>query len=222
MSLLIIDPFRFGAPFASLYQSLAPLTVIRKQHTVEWFSGKALDSILKYTNIQNSPETGMGDAIDGGYRLVTGSGNLDRCSIGTNGIIHYSETASIIIINARHVSTNVQTALGFNSNVDANPVGGSDIAWFEDDTVATFVELRTHDRTTTNIVATDISSGVTTLTNWKVECLSSTVEGTLDGILKATSSSNLPQGGMAPMFWIRARGTGGKEAKITFWEAFNK
>ena len=226
MSQLIINPFRFGvapAPeFASLYESFNPLTTINKQHVVEWFSGKALDSIWQYNNLLNSPEAGMADDIDGGYKIVTGSNSLDKGSLGNNGIIHYSEIASVMIFNARHVSSgSIQTGIGFNSSTTANPIVGNDLAFIADDTNTTFIQLQTHDRTNTTQVNTDVSSNRTILTNYKVECFSAKVEATIDGILKATSTTDLPIGGMGLMFLLRTRTSVAKEARITYWEALN-
>lgn len=219
MSLFLINPFRFGvvAPeFASLYESFDPLTVIRKQHFLEWFSGQAIDSI--WTLTESGTGTGiMDDAVNEGWKYTTGAFNTNNGKLEFNGIGHYLETACVVIWVAR----TEETALYISNWGLVNAVALNHLAyWAGDPNTNANWHVWTKDGASDSNTASDVADD-TNFHNFKIEMNSSNCLGTLDGILKVTKSTNRPAAALEPFFRMQTRTGAAKTAHVRFCEAYN-
>jgi len=219
MSQLIINPFRFGvvAPeFASLYESFDPLTVIRKQHFVEWFSGKALDSIWT-THVVVAGSGVMVDAINGGYELECVGVNANF-NIDFNSISHYdlaNACVCIAVCKRQTTGTNHNAIIGFKEVFN----GSGDDMVFRNATQVSFTQLQNDDGTGVSNV--DTTTAVhTNETVIKLIRSGSKTELFEEGILKATNTSKVPNGPSQPSVHIFGA-SGTAQFRVRFYEAFN-
>ena len=205
--------------YDSMYESRSELTVIQKQHFVEWFSGSALDSIWNFTNVTGTGSGAMSDAVDGGYVITSGGTTGDRQQINFNDKRQYSQTGSVIIGICQRISaTSAQTKFGlFNTGLTDADLNR---AYVENSTSQSYYRLLTGDGSTASGTVTDITPDEITRSH-KIECGSANIKLTIDGVLKVTKTTNRPAAILQPVYHSRCIATGARTARITYCEAYN-
>ena len=214
----LINPFisfpALADVFASLYESFQDLTTVQKQHFVEWFSGKALDSIWTFGD-QGGGTSGMVDAIDGGYFVDSGAG---FAWIAFNDKRQYSQTGSVIIMVLRDVNdANGDERWGFVRTASAD--GLIEKAYINSLPAQANFQLNTDNggaqtATATSIVVDNVYHV------FKVECKASSVEASIAGVLEATSTTTLPDQPLQPRIATRADLPAGR-SEVRYLEAYN-
>lgn len=203
--------------FDSVYQILTPLTTVKKQWFLEWFSGTDLKAYWTKNNVQGTNTFQMADVVDGGFEIITGASANDDGSISFNDKRHYAFDASIIIFVMQQITAASYRCLaGFS---DSNNLPSGDSAYIDNNTDFTNYRLLTF-----NGGGTALSLGVATDQlehSFKVETKVSSVEGSMDGVLKGTNSTNLPDVKMQPVFQEKTLTTAAKTGRIRYLEAFN-
>jgi len=223
-SLNLVNPFRFGivpTEFASLYESFQDLTVLQKQHFIEWFSGDALDTIWTQTNITGTGTFAMVDAIDEGFSIRTDSIADAMSEINFNNKRHYKHDASIIIMvakNNRLVSGDNRLGLAGDIGINS-PLNTAYVVTHSTGTQN--FQLSTKDATTASLqdssVAPDALFHV-----FKIECGSVDIKLTIEGVLEVTKTTNRPTAKMQPALFVSTGGAGGvNEGRLRYLEAFN-
>lgn len=209
MTPMIMNPFRFGsasAEYASMYESRSELTVIQKQHFVEWFSGSVLDSIWTEHSITGSGIFAMSDTIDGGFTVGVDNNNNQISWIAFNDKRQYEPTGSVFIAvvkRAGAVDTN-EYRTGLRNF--ATTSSSFESAYAKNQKVAANISLVTGDAS----ADTETASTVAVSTNYnsiKLELGSSNVKETIDGVLEVTKTTNRPTAKLQPFFGMLNGGT---------------
>jgi len=200
----------------SIYEHLFALTTIMKQRVVDNFDGDTLNERWATRDITGTGTFAMLDEVDGGFRITTGVNTSDSSSIWFNSIDHYDHNASVVIWVSRRATIGF-TAAGLSNNKFDTSSHATNI---QDDTGDTNKEFITVDAS----AATSTSTGVaidTIFTGYKIICGASTYTAFVNGIQRATNSTNLPNAGMSPHVNVFARGAGSRIVDIRYYEAFN-
>ena len=202
--------------FASLYEAFNPLTTVAKQHFIEWFSGSVLDSIWNQRNTNGVGTYAMVDAVDEGFSITTGTSTSNASDIDMNDIRHYSEDNYVCISIFRRVTTlSIVQQISVNNGATFNHY-----VLVQDDTINTFYDLFTKDGTTPSAQDSDIAIDAT-FHSHKIELNGTNARLDIDGVLKVTKTTNLPVAALQPAFRVFARGTGGKEGRFRYIEAYS-
>ena len=200
----------------SLIDQIVPAGVIPLSHVVDNFNGDALNE--RWT--ENATGGGSGAMLDeenGGYRLTTsssGSGNSRR--IHFNGINHYSQTGAVIIGVVRRNDAVSRLITGFAGSGagTANTVG------LYNDAAATFMSLKN----VKSFSASTVNTSIGIHTNWteyKVGVRSTSTVMSLDGVLEATNTGQLPDFDFEPQFYGNNSEAAEKRFDIRYMEAYN-
>ena len=174
----------------SIYDQLNAYGTVAKQRFVENFSGSALDTDRWATNHTLSGTSNMSDTVNGGVALSTGVTNASVSAIDFNDIRQYSPTGSVMILVAQRDNDN-QYSECYLRNTDIRG-SNTDYAEIYHRIDSANIRLQTRDNAGSS---TNVDTGVARNVNemlYKLECLASTCELSLDGVLKATSGTNLP------------------------------
>ena len=212
--------------YASMYQSRSKLTTVKKQHMVEWFSGKELDT--ERWILQNNtalPTVAMQDSVDGGL-LITNTGTGYGGSITFNNKRQYggSGVNCTCIMVLKNTTADGLTYAGFDRNgapsTSNGGMGANSTAVIEMGASTKFNLVVTNagsgwDRTATSIATADA--------NWhavKIDVKTSDVDLTVDGTLEATRTGVRPSTTMQPS--ITGRNAGANATTyIRYMEAYN-
>jgi|TARA_B110000438_G_scaffold300263_1_gene352253 hypothetical protein len=212
--------------YETMYESRSALTTVQKQHMVEWFAGKELDTdrwILQ--NNTALPTVAMQDSVDGGL-LITNTGTGYGGSVTFNNKRQYggSGVNCTCIMVLKNTTANGLTYAGFDRNgapsTSNGGMGANSTAVIEMGASTYF-----------NLVVTDAGSGwdrtatsiATADANWhavKIDVKTSDVDLTVDGTLEATRTGVRPSTTMQPS--ITGRNAGANATTyIRYFEAYN-
>ena len=204
--------------FASVYEILTPLTTVKKQWFVEWFSGSVLKAYWTKNNVQGTNTFQMADVVDGGFEIITGASANDDGSISFNDKRQYDFNASVIIFVMQQITAAAYRCLaGF---ADSNNLPSGDSAYIDNNTSFTNYRLLTFRLGS----GTASSLGVAIdqlLHSFKVETKAASVVGSIDGVIGATNTTNLPDVKLQPAFEEKTLTTASKTGRIRYLEAFN-
>ncbi len=165
----------------SIYDQLNASGTVAKQRFVETFSGDALD-----TDRWTSPTTGaMADEVDGGYEISSGS-------IDFNDINQFAHNGCVAICLMKRAGTG-NSYWGLMDTSSA-----SHRAQVFEGTSNTYTQLRTKDGTTLEVTDTNVAVN-TNWNNYKLELDGSSVKLNINGVLKATNSTNIPSVALQPV-----------------------
>ena len=209
--------------YASMYQSRSKLTTVKKQHMVEWFSGKELDT--ERWILQNNtalPTVAMQDSVDGGL-LMTNTGTGAGGSITFNNKRQYGGSGNctcIMVLKSTGGNTGL-TYAGFDRNgAPSSSASSNSTAVIEMGASTKFNLVVTNAgygwaRTATSIPTADA--------NWhdvKIDVKASDVDLTIDGTLEATRTGVRPTTSMQPCVTGRNAGSSAT-THIRYMECFN-
>lgn len=210
--------------YDSMYESRSALTTVQKQHFVEWFSGKALNSIWDKTVVGSSTGA-MDDSIDGGYLITTGTVNDDLVQLDFNDINQYAHGGSEVIAvwkGGKSGTTFENISVGLMSATYAL-TGVNQAGWVLDNAVSS----------NTYFMKCGNASGVQYLwtsvpydTNFHVfksSLSASGMTGSLDDVVTGTQTSNLPTGSMQPHIHRQYKSNDGvaRILNIRYMECYN-
>lgn len=205
--------------FDSVHEILTPLTTLRKTKFWDWFDGDDLRSWWSKVNVNGTNTFAMDDAVDGGFKIVTGAVNNNRGTIWFNDINHYSPTASIVIFITKFDNSVSNYEAGLSATNDPDAVIDDKILVRALTTVS-FFHLFSSEGTTESTIDSDIARDAV-FHGFKIENLVSSAKLFIDGIEKVTKTTNLPDAKIQPAFEIRTRDATTAQANIRYFEAFN-
>lgn len=199
----------------SLYEHLFLLTTIMKQKIVERFSGDALDERWRKGASTGSHDGFMDDVIDGGYFIKSQDSLASALAfIDFNNIRQYNFQDSIVIGVTKARASSL-LLMGFHNNLFSNSVR------LQFSASSSFMFIRSHDGTTSSDTNTDLVPDTNEHLG-KIETSSANAKLTIDGVLKATHTTNLPNAKMQPLVGGGADTTGiDRGTNVRYLEAFN-
>jgi hypothetical protein len=208
--------------FDSVLDMVSPVGEIKKSWFIEWFNGLSLKLYWDQNSILGAPVFAMAFGIDNGFRISHGAVDPTQGSIiAGNTERHFDNTACVMESVQRRVEVNGRTEVGFANRTDGNLANTPDEAMVvQDQSSLTFKRLIT----ITNVSTTAVNTTVAVDTNFfrsRQELFSARAELRINGILEATSSSNLPLAKLYAGMKQTNIGANIGESQIRFMEAFN-
>jgi len=205
----------------SLYEQLYSPTEIAKQRFVEHFTGDVLDDRWAAENISGSPTIAMSDAINGGFEIIGTTAGDDEL-IDFNDIRQYDETACIVIVQMQLPTTSACRGRVGVKNTTADLTSSRQHVTFQLDPTSgglAFLHASGGGSTSGNIktVGTQFHDTVTC----QLAMLASTIEGSIDGELLVTRSTNIPTVPMQPYARLIADTTATNTVRIKYFEVYN-
>jgi hypothetical protein len=161
----------------------------------------------------------MVDDVDGGY-AITPAGVLDAGAITFNDKRQYSYNSSVCIAVCNKIDVGGRYRVGLSED--------ETLATTYNDTAHCFdgasgnIYLQTANGTAGNDTASDVTANTTTVHGIKIETKSSSVELSIDGVLKVTNTTYLPLTKLQPVFLARGGGgSGNQKSAIRYMECYN-
>ena len=208
-----------------MYESFNDLTTVNKQHFVEWFCGNTLRTdTWGTTNVQGSGTFSMVNSVDGGFSVKAGTSNNDETELDFGGsgseVRPYSHTGSVCIF----VTKAIDSGNGYwTNNVGfTNTVGlGNDYACMQNQDSDPYFSLISKDTSFNRG-----NSSVSIDNDWhcfKLECTSTHLKLTIDGVLEVNKTANRPTAKLMPVFNVQTQAADddGGEGHIRYMECYN-
>ncbi len=208
----------------SLYEQLFPQTTVMKQRFVENFLGK-LGGVNERWNLleeTGTPFMDLSTQINRGIFMILNTPDF-RGVINFNNIRQFNEDGSVIIVNGSRITVadELQWIFGLINTNGAIEAGGSGFAAGANDSDNTFKRLTSSDGTGITGVDTSIAIDDDVQTTWKLELQASNLLLSLDGVLEAEKTDELPTDKLQPAMQGRSRGFGTKTCYFGYCEAYN-
>ena len=192
-----------------------------KQHFIEWFSGKQLPSYWTLTQIVATCTATMADSVDGGMLFQTDSGSGspsaylsfdDKCQYNPSGF-------GFISVCKKGSDNNIGIKGGIGSDDGAaNPAAA---VFMVEGTLATYRTLQTRNGGSETETATTTAVSQTEFA-YKLEGTGSAANLSLNGVLSATTGSNLSTTKCQPLLYIQSRSTAAvKNYNVRYLECYN-
>ena len=194
-----------------------------KQHFIEWFSGSAIDT-TRWTNTTQSGSgmsVVMNDLVDGGVRATsTGSGS-NWGQLNFNNKRPFSKTGSVFIGVCKRIGGTGVALIDFGMFGD-NLNGNAKQAVMRDYDNNTYKVLLTGAATASSETDSDIVTDFS-VHSYKIECTATPdVDLYIDGVLKVTKTTDLPNLDLQPGFKNFAQNSSGNAVcDISYIEAYN-
>ena len=211
--------------FPSVYEMTNPLTTVRKQHFWEYFSGATLNSRWTALTQTTSFTATMADEVDGGVLLTPNSGNNGGGTIAFADKRTFAHNGSVFICNAKRSSiTNFNnTPTGFSSTVRGDSAGNHVAVW-NMSTIGSRPNffLKTCNNSGQEEETQSTVSMDTSFHKFRLECKSSSVDGSIDGLTDITCTSKLPTIAMQPICGLQNGSSGTAHTmNVNYVEAYN-
>jgi len=197
-----------------------------KQHFIEWFSGKQIPSYWYLSQVGGSGSTFVGkDEVDGGMVMISGTGANNNSWWGFNAKNQYAHDGFVQIAVWRldptsngHTYNNAQCGM----SAQTNDTGANSVGWTIRKT-QTYIDFRTKNGSS----ATDGFINTTTpvdnnFHHTKIQANSaSSYDFSVDNVLSANRTTNLPQGAMSPFVKCDDSGQVPSALGIRYMECYN-
>jgi hypothetical protein len=220
LSINLINPYRFAGEteFDSMYESFNDLTTVNKQHMIEWFSGNALNTDRWNETVSlGGGSVAMNDLVNGGLAIKTGGGATDRYQIDFDDIRPFSPTGSVCIGVLKRVSSTMDTMMWLASSVTFN--ASSHILYADTSSGKKLIQVQGGGGSNATYSATDSNTDYTTV---KFECLTSSVQASINGVMEVDTTSNSPTEKLQPVFMSKSNSVATvKEMNVSYCEAYN-
>ncbi len=194
---------------------------VRKQHFWEWFSGATLNSRWTTGTGNGSPTYAMDNSADGGFKISLGATGNYRGQIHFNGINQYSPTSSVTIGVYKFGGTldDDEIDVGLSNSLDI-PLSLGDCALGGSREQSSFMYLTNSTGGTQTNTASTVASDINYHSH-KVECTTSNVQYSVDGVSAATNTTTRPTLKMQPYIGVRNNHPTTTSVNIRYFEAYN-
>ena len=194
---------------------------VRKQHFWEWFSGATLNNRWTTATGYGSPTYAMDNSADGGFKISLGATGNYRGQIHFNGINQYSPTSSVTIGVYKFGGTldDDEIDVGLSNSLDI-PLSLGDCALGGSREDSSFMYLTNSTGGTQTNTASTIASDINYHSH-KVECTTSNVQYSVDGVSAATNTTTRPTLKMQPYIGVRNNHPTTTSVNIRYFEAYN-
>ena len=188
------------------------------QRVVENFSGSVLDTDRwAYRDLAGIGSSGMSDSVNGGFFVKTAT-TTGTSQIDFNDIRQFSHTGSVFIgVLQKVTATNALLDSGLITGITHTDTNTASV---NIDTRQTYIRLNTGDASANTRTDTDVAIH-SNMTSVKIECKAGDIELSLDGVLKATKTTNRPTLKMQPYFRPTTLSTPLTEGDIRYMECYN-
>lgn len=206
--------------YSSVYEHLnGGFTTVMKQRFVDEFSGsdeQIEDSGRAWTKHTTGSGTyTMGTTADSGLLMTTGSSTSDQNCIDFGGINQFSNTGCECIYVGRPVESSSRS---FTFGLAEDNSGANATLRLRNDN-GDYQELITKGSSQT-ATPTDVATDEA-FHSYKMSIANSNAKLSIDGILKATTGSNLPDAGLQPFILIQTNTTAARSCNSRYYEAYN-
>lgn len=203
----------------SKFDSLSDSFSSKKQHFVEWFSGKSLPSYWTLTQIVATCTATISNSVDGGmlFQTDSGSGSPSAC-LTFNNNRQYNPTGFRFISICQKNDNNLGIKGGIGNDKVVNP---SHHALMIEGTLASYKTLATKDGTTGTETASTIPLSQDAFV-YDIEGTSSNVTLGINGSLGVTKTTNRPTAACQPFLYIQSRTSAAvKDYNVRYVECYN-
>lgn len=208
-----------AAQFPSMYESFNELTVLNKQHFVEWFSGAILDSIWNITFEDGVAVPAMADEIDGGFQITTSTAIFNAMKINFNNRRHYNFQGCVCIAVAK--TDSVVTSEIHTGFVDDLNVANRQIAIINNGSSFTNLTMRTADASALTDLQGDVPRNLV-FNLMKIELTPTACEWSVNDIIQTDKTTTLPTVKLQPYFRLGKGNTADiKTGNWRYYEAYN-
>ena len=210
-------------PSGSIGELLNDYSSVRNQHFWYFFSGSNFSNYASrgwtYTDVTGVGTGGMVNAVNGGFSITTGGGANRESNISFNDKRQYSPTGSVVIWVAKATATSGSDVhLGFSNDATSASYQTSDHqANWEIDGGTQYLLTTGGSGATSTPIASGTAMG-SDFRVGKIVCGATTISLSIDGVLEATNSANLPSEIMQPKFSVYGNA---KTGSVTYCEAYN-
>jgi len=206
--------------FSNVYEMLNPPSVIRKTHFWDWFDGSVLNDRWTETTLGGTPTFTMFDDVGEGFEILAKTSAGHTGAINFNDIRHYSHTATMFIGVHRVLST--VDMEGLVGGVDAKNFSATSvtIAGMRSVDSTDFFLIFTNDGAASSNTVSSVSLDTIFHTH-QIECTSSNNQYSIDGVLEATKTTNLPDTKMQPTYIVTTRTTASKIGHLRYFEVYS-
>jgi hypothetical protein len=206
--------------YGSFYEITNPLTTVARSHFVDWFVNNSSDVPRNFHkhDVAGSNSIAQDNEIDGGLKLITGTGASNNIQIDFNNNRPFAHNhAKTIGVIQKESTENCFMDGGFKDGYgdDNNQLSFCHI---EEYSSIDGIFLQTGSTTTTT------GADANALIRWhtyEIELTPSNNTLKLDGMLKATSTTNCPTSKLQPAFKCLTRVGSSKVGKVKYCEAWN-
>ena len=205
----------------SIYDQLNAYGTVAKQRVVETFSGDALDTDRwSTTNSGGAGTYAMADEVDGGLLITTPTTINTQQNMDFGDKRNFSPTGSVFIAVVKSSYTNVYNDFGFTNT---QPNSQSAIFRWSSLYGDGKIHLLTCGSGTTEDIATSVSGNATDWSAIKIECKTASVEGSINGVLERTHSTQIPTSDtkLQPYVGIYNTVASAKTCQIRYMECYN-
>lgn len=208
--------------FDNILALVNPPENIKKTWFQEWFYGASLKSYWNQNSILGAPAFAMAFGVDEGFSITTTAVDPSKGSIiAGNTERHFDFTACVMESVQRRVEPNGGTEVGFGNRTDGDIANTPDEAMtVQEASNQTFKRFIT----ITNVSTTAVNTTVPIDTNFfrsRQQLFSARAELRINGILEATSTTNLPLAKLYAGMRQTNIGVNIGESRIRYMEAFN-
>jgi len=209
----------------SLYSKLYSPTTIASSRVVERFTGDTIDERWSTYNLAGGPAglATMSDSIDGGLNIDTNDTDSNLLfGISFNNIRHYSPTASKLICIFRQNTDNVNYSSIVSLDEDSS-LGTAGFIHVGQNTAAnaSFYMIRSDDGTSESNTATSVALD-TSYHKHEVETFSTSIQYSIDGLIRITKGTNRPTLKLAPALFVQNLEATAHDADYLYLEVYNK
>tara|TARA_R110000803_G_scaffold161231_1_gene224986 strand:- start:521 stop:1156 length:636 start_codon:yes stop_codon:yes gene_type:complete len=208
--------------FSSVYEMTNPLTVVRKQHFWDWFSGDSLNARWTQTQVDVPASFTMMDGVDEGFKITADGGANNEGMINFNNTRQYEETGSVSIgvVKATDI-VSVNSYSGMSGHITGVSAGNgylvdSSLLWVNSNNT-NFALITGH-----ATVSNSTEGSVALNTNWqsiKIENGASDTKLSINGVLDVTKDSTYKP--TIPMQPVTGAFGNGKSIQVRYCEAYN-
>ncbi len=194
----------------SHYSMLNKVGEVRGSHQWDWFSGSTYDIERWLIETDTSGTAVIDNVINNGLKIETAAVDLDDVRLKFNGRQQYNFLGAVFIC--------VHRKANITNNKHNCGLGESQLVWRYSTSTDTAFTLQTSNGGNTKVTS-DVND-----TNWhtfRAELMPTSAIGQVDGVLKVTSTSNLPGVVLQPVLRAQAHGANASINFFRYFEAFN-
>ena len=203
-----------------MYESFNDLTTVNKQHFVEWFTGNTLRTdTWNITNSHAGYTIEMDDSENGGLKLINNAVHTKVSVIANDDIRQYSPTANCVVSVFRSNPTSGGTMVGLGKTWDNQ--SSVDSATMQIDAgYSNVVQTLSSDGTTQSVTSTGFTADANNHV-YKLECTSTALNPTIDGVTRTSKTTNRPADPLMPVVKAYSYSGNTTQLNINYYEVYN-
>jgi|TARA_R110002051_G_scaffold306455_1_gene377024 hypothetical protein len=208
--------------FESMRESLGSSVGGKKgQHFVEWFTGAALRTDT--WNLGNSHAgytIEMDDSVNGGLKLINNAVHTETAVIDFDDIRQYNQTANAVVSVFKSAPTSGGVMVGLGEDWENQNNYDSATMQVDAGYAGMAVQTLSSDGTSQTTTATGFSADANYHV-YKLECTSTALNPTIDGVTRTTKTTNRPTVKMQPVIKAYSYSGNTTQLNINYYEAYN-